>query len=71
MYFGHVKKALLTNESIFAGTPVLTITAKDRDSGDFGTEGIVYQVMMSNDSFTLAKVVTLALVVTKKCIPNR
>ena len=30
----------------FAGTPVLTITAKDRDSGDFGTAGIVYQVMM-------------------------
>ena len=30
----------------FAGTPVLTITAKDRDSGDFGTAGIVYQVTM-------------------------
>ena len=42
----------------FAGTPVLTITAKDRDSGDFGTEGIVYEVMMQNragDSFTLWK----------------
>ena len=65
MYFGQIKKALLTNESIFAGTPVLTITAKDRDSGDFGTEGIVYQVTMSDDdSFTLAIVVTLALVVT-------
>ena len=47
---------LLSNYKMFfcAGTPVLTITAKDRDSGDFGTEGIVYQVMMSNDSFTLA-----------------
>ena len=42
----------------FAGTPVLTITAKDRDSGDFGTEGIVYEVMMQNradDTFTLWK----------------
>ena len=46
MYFGRIKKALLTNETIFAGTPVLTITAKDRDSGDFGTEGIVYQVII-------------------------
>ena len=46
MYFGRIKKTLLTNESIFAGTPVLTITAKDRDSGDFGTEGIVYQVII-------------------------
>ena len=46
MYFGRIKKTLLTNESIFSGTPVLTITAKDRDSGDFGTEGIVYQVII-------------------------
>ena len=46
MYFGQIKKTLLTNESIFAGTPVLTITAKDRDSGDFGTKGIVYQVII-------------------------
>ena len=39
---------LLPNYKMFflAGTPVLTITAKDRDSGDFGTAGIVYQVMM-------------------------
>ena len=37
---------LLDNYKI-AGTPVLTITAKDRDSGDFGTEGIVYQVIMA------------------------
>ena len=47
----------------FAGTPVLTITAKDRDSGDFGTAGIVYQVMMpADDSFTLEIVATLTLV---------
>ena len=46
MYFGRIKKALLTNETLFSGTPVLTITAKDRDSGDFGTEGIVYQVII-------------------------
>ena len=46
MYFGRIKKTLLTNESIFSGTPVLTITAKDRDSGDFGTKGIVYQVII-------------------------
>ena len=46
MYFGRIKKALLTNETIFSGTPVLTITAKDRDNGDFGTEGIVYQVII-------------------------
>ena len=39
---------LLSNCKIFilAGTPVLTITAKDRDSGDFGTKGIVYQVII-------------------------
>ena len=37
---------LLDNYKI-AGTPVLTITAKDRDSGDFGTEGIVYQVIVA------------------------
>ena len=37
---------LLDNYKI-VGTPVLTITAKDRDSGDFGTEGIVYQVIMA------------------------
>ena len=45
MYFGRIKKTLLTNETIFAGTPVLTITAKDRDSGDFGTQGIRYKLM--------------------------
>ena len=37
---------------LFAGTPVLTITAKDRDSGDFGTAGIVYELTGSgSDKF--------------------
>ena len=54
MYFGRIKKALLTNETLFSGTPVLTITAKDRDSGDFGTEGIVYQV-----NIRMAQLVTI------------
>ena len=63
MYFGQIKKALLTNESIFAGTPVLTITAKDRDSGDFGTKGIVYQVIIGQTIIlrweTVARLVTI------------
>ena len=45
---------LLDNYKI-AGTPVLTITAKDRDSGDFGTEGIVYQVIMAEPIVSLKK----------------
>lgn len=33
-----------TTRQNFAGTEVLTISAKDRDSGDFGTAGLVYEL---------------------------
>ena len=69
MYFGRIKKTLLTNESIFAGTPVLTITAKDRDSGDFGTEGIVYQVIIG--SIIILHWETMAQLVTITALSNR
>jgi len=32
------------SEQAIPGTPVITITAKDRDSGDYGTSGIVYKL---------------------------
>ena len=69
MYFGQIKKALLTNESIFAGTPVLTITAKDRDSGDFGTKGIVYQVIIGQT--IILRWETVARLVTITALSNR
>ena len=69
MYFVQIKKALLTNESIFAGTPVLTITAKDRDSGDFGTKGIVYQVIIGQT--IILRWATVARLVTITALSNR
>ncbi|XP_015514773.1 cadherin-87A isoform X1 [Neodiprion pinetum] len=35
----------LVSETAIPGTPVTTISAKDRDSGQFGTAGIIYQLL--------------------------
>ncbi|KAL7306286.1 hypothetical protein TKK_0001717 [Trichogramma kaykai] len=44
-YFSSSSYSALVSEIAESGTPIITITAKDRDSGRFGASGIVYQLI--------------------------
>ncbi|XP_011882059.1 PREDICTED: cadherin-87A [Vollenhovia emeryi] len=43
--FGSPTYTAMVSETAAPGSPIITITAKDRDSGRFGTAGIVYQLL--------------------------
>ncbi|KAG5343409.1 CAD87 protein, partial [Acromyrmex heyeri] len=43
--FGSPTYTATVSETAAPGSPIITITAKDRDSGRFGTAGIVYQLL--------------------------
>ena len=43
--FNNPTYTAVVSETAFPGTPIVTIKAKDRDSGRYGTAGIVYQLL--------------------------
>ncbi|XP_043681793.1 cadherin-87A [Vespula pensylvanica] len=54
--FGSPTYTALVSETAAPGSPVITITAKDRDSGKFGTSGIVYQLLgQGSEHFSVGK----------------